>query len=571
MTSTYRMTTATVVGVLLTIALPGNFCTAGHFTLAFQRELPAWENSSGEGCLGGRATRVWIWDENGDPVADIQLKTTWDVLMGVTDFDGRCQVVWNPGVGYDLVCADGADSTSDVARMMTATRWPCWEHYSYEVGFLYKSDVSNPGTFDTGLNCTWAEKDGTSEQAAYTKSLAYNGVDCTDYWSDQSYWGNWQDPPSYFGQTFIATGNRVISARVNGILGNNDLLSWKLRIVTFPGLQPVGQETEVPVRWPFGWEAFWGVNDCPVVPGKTYMLQVWRDPGGMNIYHVTKDVYSKGQYYEGTTPFPQYDLNGHVCCMTYEGDELPPVSGLLGHWKLDEASGDIAEDSAAGNDGTLHGDPIWRPSGGIADGALEFDAVDDYVSTDFILSPSESIFSVFAWVKGGSQAQVVVSQASGTGIGRSWLCADTDEPTPHLMTGLRFPGRLGYPLISGFPLTDGNWHHIGLVWDGSRRYLYADGVEVAADYQNVAAPEQADGGLYFAAGSTLEPTRFWSGRIDDVRIYDHALTGNEITGLLCPQRPKSDLSGDCRVDFADLAILVSEWLKCNLPEEQCRN
>ncbi|UCG49051.1 MAG: LamG domain-containing protein [Phycisphaerales bacterium] len=562
MTKDRRTPSISLAMLLLALALPPAVCTAGHFTLAFQRELPAWENSSGEGCLGGRATRVWIWDENGDIMPDIQLKTTWDVLMGVTDIDGRCQIAWNPGVGYDLVCYDGKGSTSDVARMMTATRWPCWEHYSYELGFLYKTDVANPGTFDTDLNCTWAVKDGTSEQAAYTKSLAYNGVDCSNYWSDQSDPGNWQNPPSYFGQTFIATGNRVISARVNGIIGNNDLLSWKLRIVTFPGLQPVGAETEVPVRWPFGWEAFWGVNDCPVVSGRTYMLQVWRDPGGMNIYHVKKNVYPNGQYYEGTTPFPQYDLNGHVCCMTYGDDEPPPTSDILGHWKLDENQGQTAEDSAADNDGALHGNPIWRPAAGKVDGALEFDGDADYVETPFVLNPAQTPFTALAWIKGGAPGQAVLSQTSGTGIGRSWLCADSSGA---LMTALLFPGRTGYPLMSQFHITDGNWHHIGIVWDGSRRHLYADGADVSTDFMDIPAPEAADGAMYFAAAPALEAHCFWNGLIDDLRIYDRALAPHEIADIVCADRPKSDLNGDCIVDFADFAIFASEWLTSALP------
>ncbi len=150
-------------------------------------------------------------------------------------------------------------------------------------------------------------------------------------------------------QTFIATGDRVVAARVHGVIGGNNLLDWQLRIVTFPELQPVGEETSVPVRWPFGWEAFWGVNDCPVVPGQTYMLQAWRNDGGMNIYHVTQDVYPDGQYYEGTTPFPGLDLNGHICCMTYGSSTGPDYNGdgridfrdyckLAEHWLQDEST-----------------------------------------------------------------------------------------------------------------------------------------------------------------------------------------------------------------------------------------
>jgi hypothetical protein len=326
----------------------------GHFTLAFQRKAGAWENNGEDGsCGGGCATRVWVWDEDGNPMPNIKLYTTWAVLMGETDEDGRAQLPCKEDATFDLICDDGSGSTSDIARPITVDFEPCKYHHLYEIGYLYKTDISNPGMFDTELNCTWPQENVYCDEAAYTKSLAYNGIDCTDLMSDQSYWGAWQDPPSYFGQTFVATGDRVVAARVQGTIGDNYLLDWELRIVTFPGLLSVGPSTSVPYRWPFGWEAFWGVDDCPVIPGETYMLQVWRDPGGMNIYHVTQDVYPHGQYYEGTVAKPEWDLNGHICCMTYNPSTGPDFNGdgrvdfrdyclLAKHWLQDEKSIDIA-------------------------------------------------------------------------------------------------------------------------------------------------------------------------------------------------------------------------------------
>jgi hypothetical protein len=341
------------IATLVIISAPTLTYGAGHFALAFQRQLSAWENGSPEGCLGNHVCRVWVWDEDGNPMPNIGLYTTWDVLMDTTDIDGRAEIPIYEN-DYDLKCVDGQGSTSESTLLMTTRRYECYGHYSFEVGFLYKTDATNPGEFDLDLNGTWNYRDTPQDDdAPYTKSLAYSGVDCTDYWSDRSDLGHWQTPPSYFGQTFIATGDRVVSARVHGVIGGNDLLDWKLRIVTFPGLQPVGEETSVPYRWPFGWEAFWGVNDCPVVPGQTYMLQAWRDGDGMNIWRVNKDVYPDGQYYEGTEAFPGLDLNGHICCMTYGSAKGPDLNEdgridfkdyckLAKHWLQDEKSVDIA-------------------------------------------------------------------------------------------------------------------------------------------------------------------------------------------------------------------------------------
>ncbi|UCG59084.1 MAG: cadherin-like domain-containing protein, partial [Phycisphaerales bacterium] len=55
------------------------------------------------------------------------------------------------------------------------------------------------------------------------------------------------------------------------------------------------------------------------------------------------------------------------------------VGGPVAHWKLDESSGSTAYDSAGHNHGTTDGGPVWLPAGGMMDGALSFDGVDDYV------------------------------------------------------------------------------------------------------------------------------------------------------------------------------------------------
>jgi len=175
-------------------------------------------------------------------------------------------------------------------------------------------------------------------------------------------------------------------------------------------------------------------------------------------------------------------------------------------------------------DGTLVGDPVWQPTGGQVDGALQFDGVDDCVVTSFILDPAEGPFSVFAWIRGGAPGQTIVSQERGV----SWLMADTTDGT--LRTDLRTPETIGRdpkpagpPLICSTVVTDGNWHRIGFVWDGSHRHLYVDGVQVARDDAPLSSLESSDGGLYLGSSSVLAPGTFFSGLIDDVRIYNRAV------------------------------------------------
>ena len=195
---------------------------------------------------------------------------------------------------------------------------------------------------------------------------------------------------------------------------------------------------------------------------------------------------------------------------------------LIAHWALDEAEGDIAFDSAGINDAFVIGSPAWQPTSGQVNGAIELDGVDDFLVAYPVLNPADGPFSVLAWIKGGAPGQVILSQESGV----NWLAADavdgalkTDLRTPE--ENIRSPIPPGPPLISPTVVTDGDWHRVGFVRDGSHRILYVDDIEVACD--TATNLESASGGLYIGAGSVLEPGAFWSGLIDDVRIYSRAL------------------------------------------------
>ncbi len=138
------------------------------------------------------------------------------------------------------------------------------------------------------------------------------------------------------------------------------------------------------------------------------------------------------------------------------------------------------------------------------------------------MHPADGKFSVFVWIKGGAPGQVILFQESGV----NWLVADAVDGA--LKTDLRTPATIGRipippgpPLICPTVVTDGAWHRAGFIRDGSDRILYVDDIEVACD--TATNLESASGGLYIGAGSDLEAGAFWSGLIDDVRIYSRAL------------------------------------------------
>jgi len=199
---------------------------------------------------------------------------------------------------------------------------------------------------------------------------------------------------------------------------------------------------------------------------------------------------------------------------------------LIAHWLFDETEGDIAADRTGQFDGTLHGGPVWRPDAGAIGGALELDGVDDYVSTGTLLRPSDGPFTVFAWVRGGAPGQVILSQANADGP-VAWL--GLDAATGALMTGIQDTGRFTKPLVSEVAIADGTWHHIRLVWDGTRRYLYVDGREAIADTRDLGTLKSSREDFYVGAGDDLAPSTFFAGLVDEFRFYNVALKPVEAT------------------------------------------
>ena len=168
-----------------------------------------------------------------------------------------------------------------------------------------------------------------------------------------------------------------------------------------------------------------------------------------------------------------------VDCAVVGRKTVRETPGLSAYWMLDEAEGTVAYDSVGDNDGAVYGDAQWCPEEGRVGGSLHLDGVDDYIHRDFILDPSQGVFSIYAWIKTETPGQVVVSQEMDAGQTNVWLA--TDASSGSLMTGLMAMPPFIPSLQSEAAVTDGQWHEVGLMRDGQYRYLYVDGLEVARD------------------------------------------------------------------------------------------
>ena len=208
------------------------------------------------------------------------------------------------------------------------------------------------------------------------------------------------------------------------------------------------------------------------------------------------------------------DLQDVIALSEYIGKDVNDPT-LIAHWPLDETEGTTTREVVSGNDSFLFGEPVWEPDGGVVGGALLLDGIDDCVVPTFTYDPSDGPFSVIVWMKGGAPGQAILSEPRGP----DWL--SLDPQTGHLMTELTELGRTGGPLSSQAVIDDGNWHRTGLVWDGSNRILYVDQDVVAQDTQ--IGLQSPGNGLYIGCGDPTQSGTYFSGMIDDVRIYNRAV------------------------------------------------
>ncbi|MCD6392006.1 MAG: lamin tail domain-containing protein, partial [Planctomycetes bacterium] len=234
-------------------------------------------------------------------------------------------------------------------------------------------------------------------------------------------------------------------------------------------------------------------------------------------------------------------------------------TGLVVHWKLNESGGPAAVDSSgSGYNGTVVG-ANWNPAGGILGGALQFDGA-DYVWSSYQGITGSNPRTCAVWIKTDQPSAEIMT----------WGNRDID--TGRWVVWLDDTGVLSVDVGGGYifgttVLTDDLWHHIAVTSDGSTTdniVLYVDGQTettggVVSQSINTQASATTKLGVFQLPN--MEGSYF-NGLIDDARIYDRALSLQEIwsvaktatTNYAC-----ADLNTDETVNLIDVARMAQDW------------
>lgn len=204
------------------------------------------------------------------------------------------------------------------------------------------------------------------------------------------------------------------------------------------------------------------------------------------------------------------------------------VTGLVGHWKLD---GNGTDSTGRGNNGTVSGATAAVDRFGVANAALSFNGSNNYVDVGHVMDGA-TVFTWSAWIitsLNSAPAQyynapAIIGNRQGGG-------ASLDVLLVVYGANLAWYDELGgveHNFTTSTVVNDNVWHLVAVVRNGTALTFFVDGVSVGATTCG------ANG--INALGSVIAPFAFpvnnyFSGRIDDARMYNRALSSDDVLAL----------------------------------------
>jgi hypothetical protein len=214
-------------------------------------------------------------------------------------------------------------------------------------------------------------------------------------------------------------------------------------------------------------------------------------------------------------------------------------TNLVGYWKLDEAQGSYARDwSGIGHTAVLTNAATWTIT---VPPAVEFfdpaalklaSASYQYANAGTGVVSTNAAFSACAWVKFNSvNSYNSVLAANGANVPGLVLNRDAAGQFAVDMRASDSTGSTGYHVIGTTTVATGTWYHVCGIYDGSKDHLYVNGSEEGTA-QTVSATWNATGN--FTIGAALWSAalvNYVDGTIDDVRVYNIALSATQVKAL----------------------------------------
>ncbi len=237
-------------------------------------------------------------------------------------------------------------------------------------------------------------------------------------------------------------------------------------------------------------------------------------------------------------------------------------SGLVAWWPFEDSSNDIYDV----NDGGLFGDAEY--DFGMVDRAVRLDGVDDHVHIPCggVSRLNLQSFTIEGWVlvnganAGGETGYQTIIGKSASDVDRNYalFVASSDVPgvNPGALVFACSQGGARHSWVGTIGVADGLWHHVAVTYDGLNTRLFVDGqFDIDAgpvmDPPPFGALDENGASVTIGFNTFASPNRL-NGRIDELSIYDLALTGSDLQAVV-----SAGPAGKC--DCVETVGMASLW------------
>ncbi len=214
--------------------------------------------------------------------------------------------------------------------------------------------------------------------------------------------------------------------------------------------------------------------------------------------------------------------------VSLENEAIDINTGLAAYYPFD---GNANDASGKGNHGTVNGPVLTADRLGVSGKAYQFDGSDDYIrTTDSSSLNLTGDLSISAWIRPTRRGDNAI------------LFSNMLEVSPHSGYQLRFIPSGGIRFMSGSQSVFGNrvvplntWTRVTATLSGTTARVYINNVLDLAGTVGVPTTSSVDQTI----GSSYSPFYFYQGGMDDLRVYNRALSFSEVQQLALLPEPSS--------------------------------
>lgn len=273
--------------------------------------------------------------------------------------------------------------------------------------------------------------------------------------------------------------------------------------------------------------------------------------------------------------FQDYSMMADSWLKTNLEDTVLPVGDLIANWTMDDSitPGTLEDESGFANHGTIYGAAYTN---GIKGPSLMFDGQNDYVRLvdNGSIGINGTDFTICVWICPESlpeNEQGIIAKVQNTSEKEYAFSLNGSR----LQLDIETAGNNGMARSTSQIVFPGHWQHIAVAYDSQSMTpgFFVSGNRVQLESNTIFGQSQLiDEDIYIGMWGGSYFSKFFHGKIDELRIYNYLLNDEEISRLAnnlgleprifteCTELLQGDINGDCLVDFIDLLCLTDQWL-----------